>query len=90
MFQGFLVEHNIETSLSRVGSDAWEMFSLSLSSTAITRNVGNGFRAREAWRKHKAWGVSPRTITFEFLAREGGGSGNKREIVDEINARTNS
>ncbi len=39
--------------------------------------------AREAWRQHKAWGVSPRTIAFEFLAREVGGSGNMRDIVDK-------
>jgi len=34
-----------------------------------------GFRAREAWRKRKAWAVSPSTNCTYFLAREAGGSG---------------
>ena len=51
-----------------------------------------GFKAREAWRKHKVshpsgaaplgtppWGVSPRAIAFEFLAREAGGSCHKKK-----------
>jgi hypothetical protein len=42
-----------------------------------------GPTAREAWRQHKAWGVSPRTVAFEFLAREAGGSLLKWDIVDE-------
>jgi len=41
------------------------------------------------WRKHKsAWGRSPRTLAVEFLAREAGVSGNKRDVVDE-DQRTN-
>ena len=48
-----------------------------------------GFRAREAWRKHKAWGVSPRLIAKSNLAREAGGSGNNKDI-DEPNTRTRS
>ncbi len=29
--------------------------------------------------KHKAWGVSPRTVAFELLAREACGSGNNED-----------
>ncbi len=45
-------------------------------------NQSIGFRAREAWRKYRAWGVSPRAIAFEFLARAEGGSCNREDIVD--------